>query len=728
MFIEFFKNAEKKKERKNIELMENKIYEIDKIIKNQLEKGIQLDNIKIENINKQQFANLVSHIISKDKVYLKLYINLVKYYLNKYTKYSNFKGDKEFFLKKLSMSMHPEKFPKDKIVIQKDEIGDKFYIILKGSVSIIIVQEVYDFLTQTEYDKYLESLNIYKEYSLIKLIFTYPNPIKGDQNILKSLHELEQLSSKSNVVINKNKEEKVSAKQFVERIEPKIDYSDTQERTRVKIAKYKIVANLKEGDTFGEIALSKNDNNERRRTATVITDTECVMGTVLNRVYSSFLKEIEEKNKLFLISQVLEHTLFREIAAENFLKYNYFNFFNSITYKGGEYLFKQGETRNAIFFINDGIVNIYTISSFEDLNNYIEYFKSEINKSNKTYKINQNDIIINEDFYINKEYQLQRETNPPFKKYYTKKKLINLYTINKKETLGYEDYLLEDDKYFASAKVNSQTCKVFVLEINFLNSLLKDRFILKNYIMTNYERKGIMLKRLRNIKNTFLDKFLENHKSNFLKINTIDIKKEKKETINYFKHSNTKISLKQNLKSKEYKFGISSEKDIFSIKIKKKNFGKKNKIFNTFNYKGKKSFTYDTFYSDKKSINDDKINKNKFLKNSISYDKKNENKKIEGFLPVLYRSKSMNKNNRKIIKNNYTYDNKISKENINNNLIDKISSLSNKYMINEYGNNKNKNKINKSKNMTQLDFLFYDYFFIERGNKNYSKEPLISDN
>ena len=123
---------------------------------------------------------------------------------------------------------------------------------------------------------------------------------------------------------------------------------------------------------------------------------------------------------------------------------------------------------------------------------------------------------------------------------------------NKKETLGYEDYLLEDDKYFASAKVNSQTCKVFVLEINFLNSLLKDRFISKNYIMTNYERKEIMLKRLRNIKNTFLNKFLENHKSSFLKINTIDIKKEKKETINYFKHSNTKISLKQNLKSKEY--------------------------------------------------------------------------------------------------------------------------------------------------------------------------------
>ena len=42
-------------------------------------------------------------------------------------------------------------------------------------------------------------------------------------------------------------------------------------------------------------------------------------------------------------------------------------------------------------------------------------------------------------------------------------------------------------------------------------------------------------------------------------------------------------------------------------------------------------------------------------------------------------------------------------------------------MINEDDNNQ-KNK--KVKNMTQLDFLFYDYLFTERGNKNYSKEPM----
>ena len=731
MLIEFFKNAEKKREKKNIELMEHKIYEVDKILKTELAKGVQLGDIEIEDLTKQNFANLVFYIISKDKFYLKLYINVVKYFLNKYTKYSHFEGDKEYFLRKLSMSMRPEKFPKDKIIIQKDEIGDKFYIILKGSVSIIIVQESYVDLTQAEYDKYLEKLNIHKEYSLIRLVFTYPNKIKADQNILEMIHhDLSEQSSKTNPVINNNNE-KISAKEFVERIEPEIDLSDFEERTKVKIATYKIVANLKEGDTFGEIALSKNDKIERRRTATVITDTDCIMGTILNEVYSSFLKEIEEKNKLILIGQTLQHTLFREVVPENFLKYNYFNFFNSISYKGGDHLFKQGEIRNAIYFINEGTVNLYTESSFEDIDNYIEYFRKEINKYNKKYKLNKNEILINEDYYINREYRMQRERNPQFNKYYTKKKLIQIYNTNKKETLGYDDCLLEGEKFFVSAKVISHTCQVFVLEINFLNSLLKDHSISKNYIITNQERKEIMLQRLRIIKSTFLDKFLQNNKITYLTMNSINSNSERKETLNNFKHSNTKLNLKQNINKKEYKFGI-TEKDIFSVKIKKKYAIKKNKIFSNFtSSKRKKNFTItiDPFSCDKKPMIKDRIIQNNIISLKNKLNCCNENKSEDVLFPKLLRNKSMKKKDSKrneINKNNHTFDNKKARQKINY-LIHKMSTLSNKYMIDEYGNTKNKNKINRSKNMTQFDFLFYDYFFTERGKKNYSKEPLGFD-
>ena len=730
MFNDYFKNAEKRREKKNIELIEHRIYEIDKIIKNDLTKGINLENIEIEDLTKQSLANLVFYIISKDKFYLKVYINVVKYFLIKYTKYCNFEGNKELFLRKLSMSMHPEKFQKDSIIIRKDDIGDKFYIILKGSVSIIIVQEKYEYLTQSEYDKYLEKLQLYKEYSLIKLVFTFPNPIKGDQNILELIHEELSAQSEKQNNNNYNKNEKISAIDYVERIKPEVNNDDTDERKKVKIAIYKIVANLKEGDTFGEIALNKIDKEERKRTATVIADTECIMGTILNQVYSSFLKEIEEKNKLILIGQVLQHTLFRDVTVENFLKLNYFNYFNSVMYKGGDFLFKQGDIRNAIYFINDGLINLYTESSFEDIDNYIEYFTKEINKYNKKYNLNvkkKND----DYYYINRQYQFQREINPEFNKYYKTKKRFKIYNINEKETLGYSDCLLGED-YFVSANIISNNCKVFLLEKNFLHSLLKDHLISNNYKITNFERMEIMCQRLKTMKLIFLGKYLENNKKTYSNFENKTTKIEK-ETINNFKHSNTKLNLKQNINKKEFKlkYGFLNDKYIFSHKIKRKMTSKKYKIFQTFSFKSKNNSTKEKSSSNKKRnysnfiIQNEELEKNKevIIKNQISnkiinlktnnsYNPNyNYNDKI---LPVL--SKSLN--NKRINTNDSAYEKEISSRIQFNSLIPKISSLSSKYMINEYGNNKN---IKKRKNMTQLDFLFYDYFFTERGNKNYSK-------
>ena len=54
-----------------------------------------------------------------------------------------------------------------------------------------------------------------------------------------------------------------------------------------------------------------------------------------------------------------------------------------------------------------------------------------------------------------------------------------------------------------------------------------------------------------------------------------------------------------------------------------------------------------------------------------------------------------------------------------NNFIPNIKKLYTKYMINEYGNKKN-----KIKNMTQFDFIFFDHLFVSQGKRQYSKEPL----
>ena len=727
MFVEFSKDLEKKKEKKNMQLIEKRIYEVDKIIKRELDRGIKLGDIDLEDLAKvtiQRLANLVFYIISKDKLYLKEYINLVKYFLNKYTKYKLFEGDKELFLKKLTMSIHPEKFQKDTIIMHKGDIGDKFYIIFRGSVSIIIVQERYINLTEEEYSNYLKKLHINKEYSLIRLVFTYPNLIKADQDILKDIHndlqDLSDISSKQNLFINNNDNEKISAKEYVERIEPEIDENSSYERTKVKIATYKIVANLKEGDTFGEIALSKIDKEERRRTATVITDTDCLMGSILNNVYSRFLKEIEDKNKLIIIGQLLQHTLFRDVAPENFLKYNYFNFFNNVTYKGGDFLFKQGDSRNEIYFINDGLVDISTHSSLEEINNYMNCFRNDINKFMKRYHtINNNKN--NENFLYEENYR-KNHSLPGFDKYFKTKRNIKIYSINKKETLGYNDCLFKEGKYFISAKVISDTCQVFVLRINFLITLLKDRLLSKNYSLTNFERKKIMIQRLRDLNKSILDKFLENNRILFSFLFSINSNKKNKGN-NAFKHSTTKINLFLN---KNKNLAI-NEKNIFSLKIKRKMNSKKLKI----NPVQKKNITWEHFSFDKT----DKIN-NLIIENNKK-NKENEKKLIDminntinsnnsnEFLSLpTFKSKSFTKNKSHI--NSYKNEEKKNFSNKLNKLIPKVSFLSKKLMINEYSINKNKNKLN-SINMTQLDFLLNDYFFTERGNKNYSKDPIFSD-
>ncbi len=63
MINNFYKNAGKKK--KHNELIESKIYEIDKIIRNNLAKGIKLGDIEIEDFKIQELANLVFYILSK---------------------------------------------------------------------------------------------------------------------------------------------------------------------------------------------------------------------------------------------------------------------------------------------------------------------------------------------------------------------------------------------------------------------------------------------------------------------------------------------------------------------------------------------------------------------------------------------------------------------------------------------------------------------------------------
>ena len=711
------------KKRKNLDIIEAKIFQLAHQIKKQLESGIDLGAIILKKVEKEDLGKLVHQIIEKGKFFTKVNVDVIKYFLNKYTKYGNFEGDKEFLLTKLSLSMHVETFPKDYLLFRKNDIGDKFYIILNGSVAIIITQEIEVEMTEKEYNIHVEKLRYYKEYQLLESILSYDNKIEiydelkekiKDEIFLKN-RDLGKSQTTEKIIIN--------AQAFVERIEPFINKKSKAPRINVKIPIYKIVANLKTGATFGEVALSKTEVEERRRTATIITDTDCIFGIIPNSTYSTFLREVEEKARFVLASKLVSHSLFKMIQPESFLKANFLNYFNKMTFKGGNFLFKQGETKQSVFFVNDGIINLYTESSIDSIVKIIERLNENVTQEikNEHNKIIRNKFKEEEDLSIIKEYENHKRTDNLFNKFCKIKRTFKIFNINKKESLGFDDCLLNEDKFFISARVMSETSHVFVLKLNFLNSILGEKIIRRNYSRTNIEKKKIMINRLTNMIRMLIVRFLKNYKISITKDDYLDEKK--KIEIKILKSENLSLNA---LKNENEKFALTK----YGYKSYFQNF-KNKKRYNTkfINIiKPKSKFDLDKFLFDNKiqkekykSIKNDKVKfDNKLLNIHINFSNDNSHNRKKFKLPFVNKLKTSHENKKKKDK----YQEEKCKTEINlgnhiNNLIPNIKKLSTKYMIDEYEHGRH-----RIKNMTKFDFIFFDHFFVSQGKRSYSKEPL----
>jgi hypothetical protein len=275
---------------------------------------------------------------------------------------------------------------------------------------------------------------------------------------------------------------------------------------------------------------------------------------------------------------------------------------------------------------------------------------------------------------------------------------------------------------------------VFVLEINLLPSLLKDQLIRKNFKITNNERKEIMIKRLMKIKNTSLNKYLENYRVVLSIMDSTKQKSKKRRNINVLRNLNNVISKtekdnKDRVK-KEHKYGLLTEEKLFSSRARRKS-NKTNTFVSMFSFKNKtesenlekklknKNFCIQNDEEMEKYL--DRINRNKIRAKSeiINKYKRESSTAVQINLPTLSKAKSKSKN-KKFEKTFFKTQEEIKSVKKYYNLIPKMKDLSNKLMINEY---RNRPKIDT--NMTQFDFLFYDHFFTERSNKNYCKSPLF---
>ena len=280
---------------------------------------------------------------------------------------------------------------------------------------------------------------------------------------------------------------------------------------------YEIVQKNK-GDTFGELALQHEDS---KRTATIVTNTDCILGYLLKHDYEACLSEIELKRRKNEVNFIMSFSIFDQmnwISFEN----KYFNYFKREYYYQGETILKQGEPISKIFFIMDGQFEITSSLSVVTL-----------------YKI------------------IRQKTNYSFQKLKIKlkKKLnnIRLCICNNKDILGLNDcsfYGLNGENIsFINATCISNKSIAFILDISILNELQRKMSEINDNLKAIIStREKLMLDRLIAIFNQLIkSNEIDNiNKSKLLKDNIYSNDKKNKgyiinnQQINYILNSNKK--------------------------------------------------------------------------------------------------------------------------------------------------------------------------------------------
>ena len=265
-------------------------------------------------------------------------------------------------LHKLSIFIQGEHYEKNRIICMNGEVGDKFYLIFKGTVNVLVPNPYTEELTAIEYTNHLYNLRRLREFDLLN------RTIDSNRDKYMSLEVL-HLASDDYDCYNLNKGEIIEEEEYINRLIPQKrvvvvtkerdgdskkdneliialmgiwEYKrrrivnktssllvSQEQRSNNKNKKYNFtiwtyhkVCELGVGKSFGDIALGKDISN---RTATVIANEDAVLGSLHKDVYQICIKDAQEKHRKLNIEYVLSQKLFENFNPDIFERY-YFNF------------------------------------------------------------------------------------------------------------------------------------------------------------------------------------------------------------------------------------------------------------------------------------------------------------------------------------------------------------------------------------------------------------------
>ena len=590
------------KQKKNKEMiMDEKINKIVNDIKQKISEGRKQQQISLKEI--KDIDNIIDFILNRnnrkpnDIVILSQFLMSFSNFLEILSLQDKF-NDTSDLIYKISSCLKKEEIPKNEIIFLNGQLGKTFYLILQGEVSVLIPIQYSAKITCSQFYLYMQFLLEHKEFELMRRSFQSNKQLLRERSIQNSNEyekflglletnlpagaryepiDIDKYMNKFTRFVNRilernaklEEERKKREEEEKKRREQEYD-SDEEEEEKMKrlkknkkenddnnkynqikytfyLWKYNVVVNLDKGKSFGEVALQKGDN---RRTATIITKTNCVFGILEKDDYQVLIKEYMEKARKINTQSLLNTKLFYNYR-EDLFDTHYFNCFKAIKKYKSEYLFKQNEKREYIYFIKKGDVQIEHISTWKELDKIIEALGNQSLSEKKIFT----EMIL---------------SSEKLKNFTEKKQKFNISICSSGEIIGLEEHIYPNSDIFMFSAICLCECEIFALEIHFIEKMISERFILDNYNKLIYEKKSKLYKRLLNLKSNILyhynnlikDKFVRNAKR---KLN----KSREKQRENIYKSKN-----KLNIKKKMICFTPEIKMEISNQSLEKKNINK----------------------------------------------------------------------------------------------------------------------------------------------------------
>ena len=581
---------------------------------------------------------------------------------------------------------------KDTILYKKNDLIDNFYIIINGKIGIFKPYIKKEYMTGFDYFRYIYDLYTKNESYLLGLVLRqnyYLFPIKENMLPYFNLNVAHILiqkfkSNKKNYINLFESIEDILKKCFINPINYKYNkkisknndfnyelISNITDLNIVYIYEYNLIEEYYDGNFIESISnekfikeynlnLSENIKNKddkykvedkRIFTAKILSDTHlCYFD--LNNFYNLLIseyKKIIHRDSKFLSEN---YFLFKEISKQ--FEQKYFPLFEYEEIKINQFLFKEDQSFEYIYFIKEGTVELSinkSILQMHELLKELYFIKDRISNPNEENINNKKNI-----FDINifeKAYSINEQET-------------KLVVLEKKDIIGLECFYLGIN-YFYNAKVIRKGGTFYKIKKENFSKILEleeeKTGFQKNYQDECEIKIDFLIDRIFTINKVKLN-LIENKKNNQL-LNK-DNKKNQKILIN-FTHKNNKMKIIKKINE------LFEEKFSFENKRKKK----KNKFNNTFiNYKKYLSHTK---------------NKSKYYK-KIFYDYNNQ----------IY---SRNQSKVKILKqNNFSQSEKnLNNQNINQYSLQNKKIIDNKSIINISENQDISENNNSSNSMVKID-------------------------